>query len=88
MHIDYSPIFQKHFKWLSIPDKDAVLETIDFFKDYPNDPSLRNHLLEAPMTGKRSISVRDDLRIIFIERGNYVQVLMLDIGDHEIVYGS
>ncbi len=88
MHIDYSPIFQKHFKWLSIPDKDAVLETIDFFKDYPNDPSLRNHLLEAPMTGKRSISVRDDLRIIFIERGNYVQVLMLDIGDRETVYGS
>ena len=87
MRVDYSPIFQKRFKWLSTQDKDAVVETIDFFKDHPDDPSLRNHLLAAPMSGKRSISVRDDLRIIFIERWNYVQVLILDVWDHLTVYG-
>ena len=68
MRIDYSPAFQKRFRLLSISDKDSVSDTIDFFKDHPHDPSLRNHPLEAPMYGKRSISVRDDLRIIFIER--------------------
>ncbi len=86
MRVDYSSIFQKRFKWLSTQDKDAVVETIDFFKDHPDDPSLRNHLLAAPMSGKRSISVHDDLRIIFIERWWYIQVLMLDVGNHDDVY--
>jgi mRNA-degrading endonuclease YafQ of YafQ-DinJ toxin-antitoxin module len=86
MRIDYSPAFQKRFRLLSLLDKDAVSDTIDFFKDHPYDPSLRNHALEAPMYWKRSISVRDDLRIIFIEKGEYIEVLMLDVGNHNEVY--
>ena len=56
MYIDYSPDFQRRFKLLSKNDKDAVRATIDFFKDDPHHTSLRNHPLEAPMLGKRSIS--------------------------------
>ena len=86
MDIQYQPLFLKKFRQLSHADKKAVRDVIDYFKDHPDAPSLRNHPLEAPMSGKRSISVRDDLRIIFIERGNYVQVLMLDVGNHDDVY--
>jgi mRNA-degrading endonuclease YafQ of YafQ-DinJ toxin-antitoxin module len=88
MNIQYQPLFLKKFRQFSHADKKAIRDTIDFFKDHPQDPSLRNHALEAPMFGKRSISVRDDLRIIFIERGNYVSILMLDVGDHIGVYGD
>ena len=86
MYIDYSPDFQRRFKLLSKNDKDAVRATIDFFKDDPHHTSLRNHPLEAPMLGKRSISAWPDLRIIFIEKGDYIEVLMLDVGDHPWVY--
>jgi mRNA-degrading endonuclease YafQ of YafQ-DinJ toxin-antitoxin module len=86
MDIQYQPLFLKKFRQLTHTDKKAVRDVIDFFKDHPDDPSLRNHALEAPMIGKRSITVRDDLRIIFVERGNYIQVLMLDVGNHMSVY--
>ena len=57
MNIQYQPIFLKKFRQLSYVDQQSVLETIDFFKDEPHHASLRNHALEAPMLGKRSISV-------------------------------
>ena len=57
MNIQYQPIFLKKFRQLSHVDQQAVLETIDFFKDEPHHASLRNHALESPMLGKRSISV-------------------------------
>ena len=62
------------------------MDTIDFFREDPWHQSLRNHALTGSMTGKNSISVKEDLRIIFIEKGDYIEVLMLDVGDHPGVY--
>jgi addiction module RelE/StbE family toxin len=86
MKIIYSDDFYKKFKRLSESDKGSVKETIRFFQDHPSHHSLRNHPLSWSMSGKRSISVTDDMRIIFIEKWWYIQVLMLDIGGHDEVY--
>lgn len=57
MKIVYLTPFQIAFKKLSHDDKDAVLATINLFKENPHDPVLLNHALKKPMIGKRAISV-------------------------------
>lgn len=86
MRIQYSNEFYRAFRKLSLSEKDAVLETIELFSENPHDPSLHNHALEKPMFGKRAISAGEDLRIIFRERWEYIEVIMLDVGSHEDVY--
>ncbi len=86
MHIKYLPEFYDAFRKLSSSKKESVKATIDAFQDDPLDPSLENHALDKPMLGKRSISAGSDLRIIFRERWDYIEVLMLDVGSHEDVY--
>ncbi len=86
MKIDYSKKFLSEFQKLSHTDKILVRDTVDMFRENPHDPLLANHPLKKPMTGRRAISARDDLRIIFREKGDYMEVLMLDVGDHTRVY--
>ena len=86
MNIKYKDSFNKAFRKLPYDTQEIVLETILFFRENPHHTSLRNHALEAPMLGKRSISAWADIRIIFIEKWDYIEVLMLDIGDHLGVY--
>jgi addiction module RelE/StbE family toxin len=59
--------FDKKLKNLSRDKKFLVLDILDLFQENPLDPSLRNHPLRGSMSGKRSISVSDDMRIIFVE---------------------
>jgi mRNA-degrading endonuclease YafQ of YafQ-DinJ toxin-antitoxin module len=47
---------------------------------------LHNHALNGSMAGKRAISVDDDIRIVFIEHGDYAEVTLLDEGSHREVY--
>jgi len=67
--------------------KEKVNLSIEKFYQDPFDPSLKNHPLHGGMSGRRSISVTGDVRIIFEEYDNYVLVIMLDIGTHNQVYG-
>lgn len=68
MKIIYSDIFYKKFKKLKENEKESTKQTIRFFQEHPSDPFLRNHALTGSMEGKRSISVDDDIRIIFVEK--------------------
>lgn len=68
MIVRFSPAFDKAFSKLSTDDQELSIDMIELFKEDPYHPTLRNHQLKGLMSGKRSISVRDDLRIIFIER--------------------
>jgi addiction module RelE/StbE family toxin len=86
MQIDFSKNFLKKFKQLPIYTKDSIVSTIEFFQESPHHPSLRNHALSGQMAGKRSISVDADMRIIFIEKDDYIEVLMLEVGTHDEVY--
>ncbi len=86
MIVQFTSSFDKAFAKLDVSMQEIVMDTIDFFKEHPFHSSLRNHPLGRSMTGKRSISVTDDIRIIFTEQWDYVTVLMLDVGDHLSVY--
>lgn len=86
MKIISSNEYNHMFKELTSAEQDAVNDTLEFFKENPIHDSLRNHELKRPLSGVRSISVDHDLRIIFMERGNYSEVVLLRVWGHERVY--
>ena len=55
------------------------------YAEFPFQESLRNHPLRESDPRIRSITVDDDLRIIFRDRGEG-NILLLDVGDHVRVY--
>ncbi|NBC32585.1 MAG: hypothetical protein GVY13_07910 [Alphaproteobacteria bacterium] len=76
----------RRLRKLSREDKQAVELAIEQFREDPFSPGLQNHELSGPLGGRRAISVDHDLRIIFIEKDNYKEVTLLDIGPHSTVY--
>ncbi len=86
MQVRYSRRFEGRFKRLSHDDKKAVLEVIENFIDHPREPLLANHALRGTMSRQRSLSADHDLRIIFTVKGDYEEVLFLDVGTHADVY--
>ncbi len=87
MRILRHKIFKRRYKRLDKFSRKRVDSSIEKLYRDPFDPSLRNHALSGKMHGKRSISVTGDIRIIFEEHGDYVLVVMLDVGTHGQVYG-
>ncbi len=61
-----------------------TIEAIDLFLEDPNNPILRNHILVGNLKGKKSFSVTDDLRIIYVETKSFY--IFIDIGNHNEVY--
>jgi mRNA-degrading endonuclease YafQ of YafQ-DinJ toxin-antitoxin module len=86
MNLRYSRQFSTSLRKPGPQDKRATRLALEVFAENPNEPSLHNHPLTAVMTGKRSFAVTDDLRVVFVERGNYQEVTLLDIGTHAAVY--
>jgi mRNA-degrading endonuclease YafQ of YafQ-DinJ toxin-antitoxin module len=82
----YAPGFVASFRELSPAGKIAVVHAIESFRENPFDASLNNHALMGIMAGKRVFSADHDLRIVFVERGNYQDVTLLHVGGHAIVY--
>lgn len=56
MIIKYTQKYRDSYRLLSHADKELVKDILDLFQDDPHDPSLQNHPLKKPMSGKRSIS--------------------------------
>ena len=86
MNLKYSQQFTIALRRLPPRDKLAVADTVDWFAEDPMSDGLHNHALHGGMSGKRAISVDDDIRIVFIERGDYAEVTLLDVGSHQDVY--
>lgn len=86
MKIKYHKRFEKQFKKLLPQDKKKVINIVEIFIYDVNHTSLRNHKLKGALAGKRAISVKSDLRIIFEEFDNYTLVIFLDLGKHNRVY--
>jgi len=84
MNLRYSKKFVASFRKLSTDDKRTVIHALELFQDDPFHPSLRNHAIRDKMSGKRSIAVNNDLRIVFTEHGQ--DVTLLAIGTHAEVY--
>ena len=60
-------------------------EVLEFFKEDPDHPSLRNHPLDPPLERYSTISVDDDLRILY-RMIDTDTALFLKIGTHEEIY--
>ena len=52
----------------------------------PLDAELKNHKLSGKLKGLRAISAANDLRILFMEKGNYQIVIMISVVSHNQVY--
>ena len=85
MKIFFDKKFDKKFVKLRKWEKQKTKEAIKRFRKNPFDPRLRNHTLRGKLLGLRSISAAFDIRLIFKEKENYVEVLFLTLGSHEDV---
>jgi addiction module RelE/StbE family toxin len=84
MKIIPTKLFIKQYSKLSTNEKEKVDKTLHLFISNPFEKSLRNHTLKGVLAGKRSITVKYNMRIIFeiLEK----KVFLLAIGTHEKVY--
>jgi mRNA-degrading endonuclease YafQ of YafQ-DinJ toxin-antitoxin module len=73
------------FQSLSKDEKVLTKEVLELFIENPNHPSLHNHPLDPPLERYRTISVDDDLRILFRMIDTHT-ALFLKIGTHEGIY--
>ncbi|MEK7524655.1 MAG: type II toxin-antitoxin system mRNA interferase toxin, RelE/StbE family [Patescibacteria group bacterium] len=86
MHIYFKKSFIKHYQKLQKFHRTKVDQSLKLFEKNPHNPVLKNHALVGRLAGKRSISARFDMRIIFEVEGHYVTVTMLAVGTHNQVY--
>jgi mRNA-degrading endonuclease YafQ of YafQ-DinJ toxin-antitoxin module len=83
MILIFSENYHRQFKSLNRSKQDLISAALDLFVDDPFDLVLRNHeLRDRP--GYRSISADHDLRIIFRQKDDYAEVLLLRVGPHSI----
>jgi len=87
MKISFTNQYFSDFRHLSRDEKDAVMATLDLFRDDPLHASLFNHALEGRLKGQRAIAVDDDLRIVFrAHGGDHAEVTLIAVGPHQRVY--
>ena len=87
MNLQYSPHFVSSYKKLVKMNKYLevlIEERIKLFIVNKNHPSLRLHKLEGNLRTNWSISIEQNLRIVFIYLDE--DVAFIDIGSHDEVY--
>ena len=87
MNIYFSKEFIKNYRKITKKNnslKEKIKTSLHTFKENPRHPSLRLHRLKGKMIEDWSISVQNDLRIVF----TYISdgILLVDIGSHKEVY--
>jgi len=87
MITNFHKSFMKSYGKLSPKLKQKTDLVVRNFRRNPFDILLRNHALSGKMNSKRAISVTGNICIVFEEHGDYVLVVMLDVGAHGKVYG-
>jgi addiction module RelE/StbE family toxin len=86
--IEYTPLFTKQRKAVSVEIKEAFLETLRLYLVAPHHPTLRNHPLRGKYAGLRSIDVTEDYRALFreIQTGEQTIIVFHLLGTHEELY--
>ena len=87
MNIQYSPHFISRYKKIVKKNKqlqNLIEEKIELFIADKNNPSLRLHKLEGNLRAYWSISIEQNLRIVFTYLDE--NVAFIEIGSHEEVY--
>lgn len=86
MRLYYLRSYLKAYKKLSGQQKERVNVALRKFVQNPKDKSLKNHALKGKMVGSRAISAAFDIRIVFREYDQYLEVLLVEVGAHAKVY--
>jgi addiction module RelE/StbE family toxin len=86
MDIHYHKNFPKSFMRFSPKIRQKIKDTIEQFQNNPHHPQLNNHALHGKFHGCRSVSASGDIRLIFVETGNYEQVEFFLVGTHSQLY--
>lgn len=75
--------FQKHYKTLTIQEKNQLRKKLELLSENPSHPSLRTKRIQ----GTQDIfecSVNMNIRIIWYYEGDNM-ILLLDVGHHDIL---
>ena len=86
MKITFTNQYFNDFRLLSRDEQETVIAALDLLQDDPFHDSLRNHVLEGRLKGRRSIVVDNDLRIVFRAHRDHAEITLLSVGPHERVY--
>lgn len=87
MKIDVSNHVKRKYQKLLKKDRNIsnkIDTTIARFKENPKHPSLRLHKLSGSKGQAWSISVTDDIRLIFVYSND--GIVVIDVGKHDDVY--
>ncbi|MDD5055882.1 MAG: hypothetical protein PHZ00_06485 [Candidatus Peribacteraceae bacterium] len=85
MIIRFLPSFNRAYRKLTKQQRDGIDTALELFVQFPFDPRLHNHKLRGDKSGVRSIAAGFDLRILYIEEGTTI-ALLLTAGTHDEVY--
>jgi len=83
--IEFSPVFQKLIASAPAEIQRAFREAYDLFREHPDHPALRNHVLTGKFAGFRSIDVTGDWRAVYREKEDRMKFVA--IGTHAKLYG-
>lgn len=81
--ITYTKRFQKHYKELSITEKNQFKQKLSIFSENPFHPSLRTKRIKGS-NELFEFSVNMDIRVIWFYEEDSL-VALIDIGHHDIL---
>ncbi|MBR2207612.1 MAG: hypothetical protein IJ859_02260 [Synergistaceae bacterium] len=83
LQFTYSERFQKHYKKLSVEEKNQLKRKLKIFSNNPFHPSLRTKRIQGT-DGLFEFSVNMDIRVIWFYENNS-SVALIDVGHHNIL---
>lgn len=86
MNIKYKKKFLKVFEQLKKGEQKRVKKSISLFQEDIFHPLLHNHSLTGKFSGCRSLNAGGNLRLIFQEKKDYIEIIFLDLGAHSELY--
>lgn len=78
--------FDKAYAKLPLKLRQKIDCALVIFVENPWETVLNNHALKGDYLGLRSINVTGDVRILFKEQDNHIEIVLVDVGKHSQLY--
>lgn len=75
--------FEKHFKTLTIQEKNQLMKKLELLAENPTHPSLRTKRIQGT-TNMYECSVNMDIRVIWHYENNKM-IILADVGHHDVL---
>lgn len=79
----YTDRFKKHFKTLTVQEKNQLENKLNLLAENPMHPSLRTKRIQGT-ANLFECSVNMDIRIIWFYEGDEM-IILIDVGHHDIL---